>query len=405
MLSVLTNSFLDNPVPVQLTLNYCSHGCSYCFANVNNPQRKADLKKILSQLKNFKNRNDLVSYYLREKYPVLISNNIDPFSKNNIHLTKQIVELLTSLDIPVQLNTRGGEGWEEVVGMLRGKAVFVVSHPYNDDSMRQIHEKNATSLDERFDMVRKLKEMGHNIIIGINPFGRTFHQGQYREIMDRYLAIGVKHFWVNKLHLTYKQQANLLPTDKAKYDAQTLKDAAAKGFTDEWIEDFWGIRNYAEETGAVICGTPSGHYEPYIDEIWGVYPKLLPTMNDWFRWCEENKQEGDFITFREFYEFFAPKIPDIECNISSYIANKADIGDKSFYLKTHLKNILHVYWDSKAGLKMPQYFPVFSWVKKQFPTKLDWLKDENGDRIMQYHPLNYNAKDFKILNHETETVL
>ena len=98
MIDVLTNSFLQNPVPLQLTLNYCSHACSFCFANVNNPQRKADLKGILSILKNHRNRTDIVSYYLKEKYPILISNNIDPFSKNNYKLTEQIVDILLDLE-------------------------------------------------------------------------------------------------------------------------------------------------------------------------------------------------------------------------------------------------------------------------------------------------------------------
>lgn len=39
MLDVYYGEFLINPIPLELSLNYCSHKCAYCFANVNQPGR------------------------------------------------------------------------------------------------------------------------------------------------------------------------------------------------------------------------------------------------------------------------------------------------------------------------------------------------------------------------------
>lgn len=401
MIDILTNSFLQNPVPLQLTLNYCSHGCSFCFANLNNPKRKADLKGILSQLKNHRTRNDIVSYYLREKYPILISNNIDPFSKNNYKLTEQIIDVLLDMDIPVQLNTRGGYGWENVIYRIK-PSLFYVSVPYHDDKIRERLEPNAPTLAHRLDFVKEVIKAGHKIIVGINPFNHTFCD-DHTLILDQYAEIGVKYFWVNKLHLTYKQQANLTEIEKAAIGPEVLKQAAKGDYEDRWLKDYIRLSEYAVQKGCNIVGTPSGHYEPYVDDVYSVYPKLLPTQNDFFKWCEQNKEDGDIIEFADFFDFFVDKIPDIECNISKYVYQKAVLPDKSIYKKTKLSNLLHIYWDTKAGLKLPLYYPVFSWIKVQMDRKMDWLKDDQGDRVILYHPNHYNTEEFLILeNKEVE---
>jgi len=394
MIDVLTNSFLLNPVPLQLTLNYCSHGCAYCFANLNNPKRKADLPGILSQLKNYKNRSDIVSFYLKEKYPLLISNNIDPFSKNNYKLTEQILDVLLDLEIPIQLNTRGGYGWENVISKIK-KSVFYISVPFSDDKERQRLEPNAPDLKHRFDMAKELLKIGHKVIVGINPFDLSFSKN-HSDIIDQYSEIGVKYFWINKLHITYPQRSNLTELERIAIGEDVLTIAAAKGFNNEWLAAFDKIYKYTESKDCKIIGAPSGHYEAWFGEIYSVYNRLLPTQNDFFKYCEENLIDGDLVTFGDFYSVFIEKIPEIECDVSKYIFNKAILDDKSFYKKTWLSNLLHVLWDSKAGLKLPEYYPVFSWAKRQ-TNKLDWIRDENGDRIMVYHPVNYNHRDYLVL--------
>lgn len=395
MIAPLTNSFLINPMPLQLTLNLCSHGCIYCFSILNDPKRKADLKKILSILKHHKNRNDITSLFLKEKYPVLISNNVDPFSKNNHVLTNQILDLLIDMDIPVQFNTRGGFGWQEASEKIK-PSIWYVSVPYSDDEVRKLYEPNASSLDERFEMTKELLKK-HKVMIGINPFDTKFSD-DHKAIIDKYSEIGVKHFWINRFHLTYKQQSNLTDQQKEIFGQDFLKAAATKEIPEQTVRLYIELKKYAEEKGCTIIGTPSGHYESWFEEFYSIYPKTMPTQNNFFKWCEENKQEGDTISFDEFYDFFAPLLPDWETDISKFIYNKANLDDKTFMKKTRFRNILHVYWDSKAGLNLAKNYPVFSWFKVQGEKKLDWAKDSNGDRLLIYHPENYNTKEFLILD-------
>jgi len=39
---VYTGELLKSPVPLHLDMNWCSHGCFYCFANLNRPNRRLD---------------------------------------------------------------------------------------------------------------------------------------------------------------------------------------------------------------------------------------------------------------------------------------------------------------------------------------------------------------------------
>ncbi len=109
MLAPLFGEFLIIPVPLQLQGNYCSHECPYCYANLNVPNRTLDLNHTLNQISAISHSPNLLSRLLRDKYPVLVSNHCDPFSKSNHKVLVPIMEQLTELEIPLFLQTRGGD--------------------------------------------------------------------------------------------------------------------------------------------------------------------------------------------------------------------------------------------------------------------------------------------------------
>ena len=173
MIDILTNGLLSSPVPIQYTGNYCSHNCSYCFANINNPSRKLDISKLTSQLKNYQKRNDLPSHFLREGYPLLISNNIDPFSKSNQPFVNELIFTLKDMRVPVALATRGGVGWQEIADNITS-SVWYVSIPYQNDELRQKYEPNAPTIDERYELIDYVIKKGHKVLLSINPFNPEF---------------------------------------------------------------------------------------------------------------------------------------------------------------------------------------------------------------------------------------
>ncbi len=397
MIDILTNGFLKLPLPLNLNLNYCSHGCSYCFSNLNNPFRKADVSGILSQLKNYKVRNDLVSFYLREGYPVNISNNIDPFSKSNFRLFQQVGNFMLDNEIPMQILTRGGEGWREFNEAMK-PSVWYVSVPYSDDKIRERLETNAPSLDERFEMVQELVKK-HHVIIGINPMEESFVQYPL-EIIRKYEAVGVKHFWINYLHISPKQKKNLGAKQREAIGEDILLRLNKTDPTDWWLNQAKLIIEYCEENDLILHGVTTGEFSMR-EQIWSdAYGEnLLPTEQDFFNHLALNKKEGDLIYFKDFYDFFAPMIPNIETNISKFLFNKAVLTDKSSYKKTSLRDLLHYYWEVKGvSLGLAENYPVFSWVKQKSATKTDFMYDSDHNKVLLYHPENWNLKDYTIID-------
>ncbi|MFN9321409.1 MAG: radical SAM protein [Chitinophagales bacterium] len=392
MIDILTNGLLSSPVPIQYTGNYCSHNCSYCFANINNPSRKLDISKLTSQLKNYQKRNDLPSHFLREGYPLLISNNIDPFSKSNQPFVNELIFTLKDMGVPVSLATRGGVGWQEIADNIT-PSVWYVSIPYQNDDLRQKYEPNAPTLNERYELIDYVIKKGHKVLLSINPFNPEFAPNPI-EIIKKAQSLGVKSVIVNKLHLTPVQQSNMTAKQKEVIGEELLEQAKGKKFTAEWLSLAMDMFNYCQENELNLLGMDTGLKTNNFIEFKECYSKTLPTVFDFMNWCYDNKNEGDLIYFDDFYNFFAPLLPDIKADISKYIINKAVTGDKSFYTKMKFRNILHLYWEHpKLNIGLAKHYPSFSWLKEQTDKKLDFVYDSDHNKILYYNKDNFNPKE------------
>ena len=395
MIDILTNALLLSPVPLQFTGNYCSHKCTYCFANINNPKRKTDIAKLNSLLKGYKNRSDITSYFLKNKYPLLISNNIDPFSKSNQPFVNELIYTLKDLEIPIVLATRGGVGTGILKDLL--PSVLYVSIPYDSEEKRQKYEPNAPSLEQRYELIDFAIKNGHKVITSINPFNPKFAENPI-SIAEKVKDLGVKSILINKLHLTASQQANMTENERHIMGEDLLKECKIKGFSTEWLNNAINLYEYTTENKMNLIGFDSGLNQNNYIEFKECYSKLLPTIYDWFNWCAENKKENDYIYFEDFYNFFAPLLPNTNADLSKYIVNKVNLKDNTFYSKMDLRNILHLYWENNKFIGLAKNFPIFSYVKKQYTNKLDYLYDSEHNKIMIYTPENFNTSEFYIQN-------
>jgi len=107
---VFFGEFLISPIPLELSLNYCSHVCAYCFANLNDRGRQADIGAVMRFFNELPSRTSLQSHLVREGYPILFSNRVDPFATSNVKLSLPLLEIMRTLDIPVAIQTKGGKG-------------------------------------------------------------------------------------------------------------------------------------------------------------------------------------------------------------------------------------------------------------------------------------------------------
>lgn len=116
MITTFTGEFLLHPIPFEMSQNLCSHKCVYCFAGVREKPNKFNLSGFLKQMENFqKGKDSWMFRKLREGYPIVLSNNTDPFSDNNAPFTETVLEYFKRNNIRVFFQTKGGKRALELI--------------------------------------------------------------------------------------------------------------------------------------------------------------------------------------------------------------------------------------------------------------------------------------------------
>lgn len=308
-LRVFFGEFGILPVPLELSGNWCSHSCSYCFANAAVPQRQLDLRSVMSLLSNMDKRTGLDARLLRMRYPVNISNHVDPFSESNHKHMVPIMELMTGLDIPIYFQTRGGnEGAIAKTLDFIKPSVFYVSITHDNETTRELIEPNAPTIAHRLEFLRELKRRGHRLLVGLNPL-----VPEWWEDIDKMLLtlkeIGVEGFWIETFHLNYRQRSGLKSWQKKRLGEPLIKKAM-KIFSDPEHEEFWAeTRNKAIAMGfeVMTAGQPgvNGFYDPFHE----TYSATFPTMQGFVNYCAEN--EARLITWDDWRDYFLPRLPKV----------------------------------------------------------------------------------------------
>ncbi|NJK46000.1 MAG: hypothetical protein HC933_18600 [Pleurocapsa sp. SU_196_0] len=204
--------FLVSPVPLELDMNYCAHSCNYCFANLNKRDRKINLTQITNLLNGFEERETLEAKLLKERYPVMISNHVDPFAASNYQQTVPLLELLRYHGIPVTIQTRGGRGIDDALELLE-PSVWYISITFNDDAARRIVEPGAPTIQSRLELISQLRERGHRVVVGINPLEPEWMPDP-ASILNECASRGAEGAWIESLHLNPKQRDQMTPRER-----------------------------------------------------------------------------------------------------------------------------------------------------------------------------------------------
>lgn len=356
--------FLTIPIPLGLSMNYCSHSCSYCFANLNKPDRSIDMKKMYNQLIGFEKSKTLCSWYLQNKYPIMASNLVDVFAKSNYKHFLEIYSILRKKDIPIYFQTRGGNGIDEVLKTLP-KSAFYISITSHDDAISKKIEAGSPLPSERIELIKKLKNLGHEVAIGINPYMPNYCDAEKilqetRDYTDKY--------WINSIHLNNNQLKNI-PTDRQK---NLLKDEL------KYIKEnnsLVKLYNLCIEYAVI----PAGIYMPSLTnfyDIFDIYEKKIPTSYDFVKNIVQTKKEHTKIYYEEFEKFILERMSkEIQYFDSGYkVAIKRDY--KLLKPKYKISEIINFHWNE---WKISQGAPLHT--QSFFPTK---EKDNKGNYIYQY---------------------
>lgn len=373
-LDIYWGGFLYNSCcPLELQLNFCGR-CHFCFADLNKPDRKANQKTLLRTFANYQQSGTYAAWLMRENYPIVFSNHIDPFSAGNLHQSIPLIEMMCKLGLNFTLQSKLGKSVYQVLDMLSKPIVWYVSVETCDDMIAHRIAPGAPPPSERIKQIADIIERGHKVCVGINPIQPQWLP-EPEKLTSQLAAIGVWGVWVQALHLSHKQLKNMSDKGKAALGQEVIQQALYPKKYPVVFDAVNRVREAAIAHGLEVYegqqGQISNYFQPYKD----LYQKRYPLMQDWVNLCHETKREGDPIYFSEFHDFFVDQLPDkiveVTHHIHSVVHPKA-LGGLRVPYKSSYSDFLKLIWENKRTVYCPANVDCFAFAA-------DWERQESGE--------------------------
>lgn len=403
MIYPYVGDFLTSPIPLQLSFNWCSHACSYCFANLNSPNRSFDLKEFQAQLKNMYSNNSLPSVLLREKYPVLISNLVDPFATSNYGVAVPVMEMMTNMGIPIMVQTRGGRGVNDVLSFLP-RSVWYISIPMLNDDIRKKVEPAAPSIESRLQLIDQLKAAGHEILIGICPTLPEFlpDKDSYK-LLDIIKAKGVHGIWLAQLHFNIKQMRVMPQRSKDCLGEALIKKGLknSKVIEDSYFDFMDNIKEYALSIGLEVEGMSHGNKNHFFRPFYSIYKKTFPSIYNFINWCHETKSDDEPVYFKEFEKIMSQGFVRGAFNVSPYMRCMSKNLDDEMRATEGYKQTFHwllqLCWNEERMRRMLNRYWTFAVSVNYDGKEMDFNYDEEGNIYYHFNRQMYK-EEFHITN-------
>jgi len=347
-----TGEYLTNPAAVHLGLNWCTHNCWYCFANLNQPDRRADYDEVNRTLKNVLARNDSIKHLptrlILSGHPILTANDSDPFAKSNDAQFATIFDAFTDAEVRFVFQTRGGD--RAVRTLQRSKPTTVyISFTSDRPEVIAKGEPGAPSFEHRKELAIAAKAEGHHVIVGMNPFYPPWWSdadGFAQWMADN----GIRHVWFGELHLVYQQVANIRGRAALEH-ATAIEYASKRKRSDPAVEAMRGILDEAEIN--VFSGSTSKHggfWDAHFDLGFPFFPTL-----EWF--FGKLREHGEIVAF-DFDLFDQAMNAHPELRSASFKEYLSGVG----------RSLRNAGFDQKAQSYRDVHETL--WKIDQFPTKL-----------------------------------
>jgi DNA repair photolyase len=392
-LTVYYGEFLSSCIPLELSLNYCSHKCAVCFANLNVPTRRANTRAIMSRLEKYRNQHTFLARLLQWGYPVLVSNRVDPFAHSNWRQALPIMQAMVDLGIPVTLQTRGGQGVDEALAFLP-PTVWYVSISQLDDQIRAQLEPGAPSIESRFALIDQLVSRGHQVILGLNPCVPEWLPDP-EPLLQRVTDLGCVGVWIEKLHLNYRQVNNMTDREKHAVGPDLLRRAQKRKSAPEDYTAVMYARAVAQDLGLHVYSTA----QPSRSDFWQIYhdrfPQTFPTNQDFVNYCHEHTLVDCLIPWDVYRDLMVPRLPSGSWPIDSYIgavAHNAWWG-KKIPPQLSFAQVLALIWQSHQIRSSPVRIPCFAYAAQWDDQAGGWIQivDEQRMPYLVYSPDQFPA--------------
>jgi len=284
------------PEALELSMSWCSHACSYCYANARKPNRRADLMATVNLLANFRKRNTREARLLQLGYPVNASNHVDVFAGTNATQFEPIWELMVAQDVPIVFQTRGAhKPQQKILDRVIAetpRCVWYVSIPMWDDSIRKRIEPQAPSIPYRFELIQQLKEAGHEVVVGANPTCLDWLP-EFEPLVDRCREVGAWGLWFSKLYFGRTFGESLTAKQVEMITPDLIERCGCNG-SDVDHQHIMQMIEYAESAGLATYYHSADRPSMVFDAWERIYPKLMPMIQQLINAADDAYQaEGD----------------------------------------------------------------------------------------------------------------
>ena len=231
------------------------------------------------------------------------------------------------LGVRVFFQTKGGKRALELISRygIRSVVYVTITTP-NDDISRRI-EPNAPVSSERIELIKQLRALGHEVIVGINPLVEQWCSNeQAAQLIERLQEIGVYGVVIAPLHIGRTQKKIMCLRDFAGFDLR--KDLSPFGINKG------GYGNAAEVQLSSECktiGMPIIQPSRVFDICKEVYnEKVLPTIWDFLN----EVKDLSLFTKEEFERWFIERVaPFNDGNIKGIWDRYIILKDMGYYTK------------------------------------------------------------------------
>lgn len=373
MINLFSNEYLLHPVGLEMSQNACGHNCFYCFATLKDSSRKFDTKKFINQINRLSISDTFLSKKIRQNYPIVFSNNTDPFAKNNENLTREILPTLINKNIPIFFQTKTGKNMYNIIDGIPPCTFYISITGTNDDLSRKI-ERQAPVVSERIEAINILKDKGHHVIVGINPLSEEWlNENDFNELTLKLNKLGVNSIPIGLLYFRKKEIAKIEKFEKGGVDPlDYIKGNNNLGFL--YLKKM--VSMY-KDRGLIAPNMP--FYCSGINNFLPKNFKKILTIFDFVNHIiDENKNNIKDIYFEEYFNFF----------------NKCTFLEDGYKLDNYIFSMSTKLWignKENQNIMSREHFYRIIWNAKKIAQSLDMSrlfyevgKDKNNNSIYRY---------------------
>lgn len=390
--------FLTSPAGLELSMNWCGHACTYCFANLSKPNRRADIRGTVGLLSEFRQRRSREAKLLQAGVPLLVSNHVDPFAGSNATQFEPIWELCVELGVELTWQTRGAHAPQRPflnrVIKETPRSVWYISIPMLDDTIRRRVEPHAPSIGSRLELLQQLVEAGHVVTVGVNPLSLEWLP-KFEPLLDQLKALGVWGVWVQVPYFSRIFKANLDANARQRLGDEFIKQCGEKGTKGDRAHAMAAMA-YAKGIGLQVFSTdydePTRFFDPWHDVYKRPMPYWYQLINAIDPLLDDSDEDDYLVVHRTDAEQALSPLPELDWaeplrhkRAKHYRAIVEELPNGRLP-KQDVKGFWDIIWNDELFCKSlgPTTFTKFAHAAIIEDETIHPLLDANGDRLLIY---------------------